>query len=385
MELALFAAVLLVTSVSADAASQSVGAAAYRGNDPIGGGPGYTRIVKKSEAAYVVDDLAGLKAALAKAKPGEVIYIADGAEIDASGEREIVIPGGVTLAGCRGRGGSAGPVIRASVLEIEPTEEEKASMAASGRSSFYWRLFIIGGPDVRITGIRIQGPDTTIRESAYVAPTCDAISCGFPNLEVDNCEIWGWAHAAVMLRDPCRGARIHHCDIHHCRRMGLGYGVCLAAAQALIEANRFADNRHDIAGTGRAGTSYVARYNISEANDPPISHAFDMHGNHESRRPDEIVPHFAGDMIVICFNTFKSREPRDGIRIRGEPRLGVLVHHNVYENARIGADFASPCRNAVIYGDAFCSTPAIAFYRFRENGNIVNGKRAPAGEVKALP
>lgn len=385
MELAVITAIALIASLSGEAGAQPAGASAYKGECPIGGGAGYTRIFSRADASCVVSDIAGLKAALAKAQPGEVVYVADGAEIDASGERDIVIPGGVTLAGCRGRGGSPGPLIKASVLDVKPTDAETQSMAASGRNSFLWGLFTVGGENVRITGLRIQGPDTTIRESAYVAPTCDAIQCDYPNLEVDNCEIWGWAHAAVALRSPCRGARIHHCDIHHCRRMGLGYGVCLAAAQALIEANRFADNRHDIAGTGRAGTSYVARYNISEADDPPISHAFDMHGNHESRRPDEIVPHFAGDMVVICFNTFKSREPRDGIRIRGEPRLGVMVHHNLYENARIGAGFAPPCRNAVVYGDVFRTAPSIAFYRFSESGNIVNGKRMPAGDVKELP
>lgn len=167
--------------------------------------------------------------------------------------------------------------------------------------------------------------------------------------------------------------------------MGLGYGVCLAASQAVIEANRFAENRHDIAGTGRAGTSYLARYNISEANDPPLGHAFDMHGNHESRGPDEKVQMFAGDMIVICFNTFKSCQPRDSTWIRGEPRLGVVVHHNVYENPRLGAAFASPCRNAVVYGDVFNSKPHIAYYRFVQPGNLLNGKRMPAGDVKTLP
>ena len=377
--------VVIQLAASANGAGAAVGASAYTGKDPIGGGPGYTSYVDPAKAARVVSDFAELKAALAAAKAGDVVYVQDGAEIDATGERDLVIPGGVTLAGNRGKNGSPGPLIKATRLELPVTDGEKAALAAGSRGSQCWRFFEIGGPGARVTGLRIQGPDTTIRKSAYVAPNCDGIACSYPDLEVDNCEMWGWTHAAIALRHAGKGARIHHCYLHHCRRMGLGYGVCLGASQALIECNRLAENRHDIAGTGRAGTSYLARYNISEANDPPISHAFDMHGNHESRRPDEVVPHFAGDSVVICYNTFKSCLPRNGIRIRGEPRKGVTIHHNVYENAHIGASFAKPCRNAVIYADVFTVKPKASYYHFDDAGNNLSGKRMPAGDVTKLP
>ena len=153
----------------------------------------------------------------------------------------------------------------------------------------------------------------------------------------------------------------------------------------MIECNHFVDNRHDIAGTGRAGTSYWARYNISEAIDPPVSHAFDMHGNHESRRDGKEWPKFAGDSIVICYNTFKSRDPRDYITIRGDPRMGVTVHHNVYERARFGARSMEPCKSMTAYEDKFLAKPLYAYYRFDAAGNTVNGKRRPAGLVTEYP
>ena len=362
----------------------AVGADAYTGKDPIGGGPGYTRYVDQTKAAYTVSTLAELKSALGKAKPGEIIYVADDAEIDATGERLLVVPGGVTLAGNRGRNGSPGPLIKATELNLPPTPEESASLAANPRYSLRWELFKTGGPGVRVTGLRIQGPDTQIRESAYVAPNCDCIAASHSGIEVDNCEIWGWSHAGISLSNT-GDARIHHCYIHHCRRMGLGYGICLAGSKAYIEANRFAENRHDIAGTGRIGTSYWALYNISEANEPPISHAFDMHGNHESRRPDEVVPHYAGDYILIAFNTFKSCQPRDCITIRGEPRMGVTIHHNLYEKARFGARFMEPCANALIYEDFFSAPPSIAYYSFGADGNNLNWKRMKAGIITSLP
>jgi hypothetical protein len=109
-----------------------------------------------------------------------------------------------------------------------------------------------------------------------------------------------------------------------------------------------------------------------------------MHGNHESRKPGEVVPHFAGDSIVICYNTFKSCRPRVCITIRGEPRQGVAVFSNVYENPSIGALFRKPCRTATVYGDKFLVKPTNAYYVFESDGNRLNGSRVKAGAIKTL-
>lgn len=383
MRLCLSVSMVIMMAASIDA-SAAVGIDAYKGKDPIGGGPGYTQHVDAAKAEYLVSTLTELKEALGKAVSGEIVYVADGAEIDATGERSIVIPGGVTLAGNRGKDGAPGPLIKATLLELEADEESKAAIARAGRGSYCWQLFVVGGPNVRVTGLRIQGPDTSIRTEAYETTNCDAIRCNYPELEVDNCELWGWSHAAIGIYAG-QGHHIHHSYIHHCRRKGLGYGVSLGESQAMIECNHFVDNRHDIAGTGRAGTSYWARYNISEAIDPPVSHAFDMHGNHESRRDGKEWPMFAGDSIVICYNTFKSRDPRDYITIRGDPRAGGTIYHNLYERARYGARGWEACKSLTIYNDVFLAKPSIAYYRFDTAGNNLNGKRMPAGQVTELP
>lgn len=358
------AAVLVVAACACFA--EPCGIAAYRGVDPIGGGAGYTKILPSAQADYVVSNLDELKSALGRASAGQIVYVADGAEIDATGECNLAIASGVTLAGNRGLDGSAGPLIHADNLDCRP-------------------LFVTGGPGVRVTGLRIKGPDTENRESAYVLPNSDGIRAVHPDLEVDNCEIWGWSHAGIELTRAGTGHRIHHNHIHHCRRWGLGYGVCLHESQALITANLFVDNRHDIAGTGRARTSYKACSNISDLTEPKISHAFDMHGNHESRKPGEEHEHFAGDSVVICHNTFRSFAPRNYIVIRGRPRQGVTIHHNVYENPAAGGLFRAPCDNALVYGDRFERPPTHAYYVFDAAGCNLNGRRMEAGAVTSLP
>jgi|DewCreStandDraft_4_1066084.scaffolds.fasta_scaffold00789_56 hypothetical protein len=343
---------------AAASAERICGARHYTGPDPIGGGPGYTRLVDPAKARRV-STLEELKAALAAAQAGDIIYLDDRAEIDATGSPMMEIPGGVTLASGRGSGGSPGALIRFRDYDCPG-------------------VFTTGGDGVRVTGLRMVGPDTEEHESAYELPNSRGITIRHPRCEVDNCDISGFSHAGVYLVNAGTGHRIHHNFLHHCRRRGLGYGVCLASTQAYIVANRFLNNRHDIAGTGRAGTAYLACSNISDITEGRISHAFDMHGNHESRRPDEVVEPFAGDWVVICHNTFYSYQPRMYTVIRGRPRQHVTIFANEYHNALHGARFSEPCDNAVIFGDCFIRPPAREPYFFNVPGNRVDGKVQPA-------
>ncbi len=75
---------------------------------------------------------------------------------------------------------------------------------------------------------------------------------GVKNFEVDNNELRGWAWASVSLRQA-NAANIHHNYIHHNQARGEGYGVCLYGGNALIEANLFDYNRHDVTGAGMSG------------------------------------------------------------------------------------------------------------------------------------
>jgi len=290
--------------------AETFGAEANPTGDPIGGGRGYRRVIAKGDLrAGTLRELLG---ALKRARPGQVVYVADDAEIDMSGQKGVVIPGGVTLASGRGRDGSKGGLLFSTKLDAAP-------------------LFRTGGDNVRVAGLRLRGPDPERRTDQmrklgkqgkyYSIPNSNGIQCAHKRLEVDNCELSGWSHAAVYLRKGAAEAHVHHNFIHHNQRLGLGYGVCLDQAVGLVEANRFDYCRHHIAGTGRAGTSYEARYNLvlEHAN----GHSFDMHGGADRKDKTDV----AGDWIRIHHNTFRATSV-PAVVVRGKPREACDVHHN---------------------------------------------------------
>jgi hypothetical protein len=285
--------------------------------EPIGGGKGYGRIAAKKD--YVVKTYDELLSALKQATCGQVVYIADDAELDLTGKDKVVISAGVTLASGRGQGNSQGALFYTNDLAASP-------------------MVLADGNNVRVTGLRLRGPDPQRRTEQmsqlhaqgryYSIPNSDGIICEHPGLEVDNCELWGFSHAAVFLKIGASKAHIHHNYIHHNQRSGLGYGVCLDQADALIEANLFDCCRHHIAGTGRPGTSYEARYNLVLEN--ANSHSFDMHGGADRNDGTDI----AGDSILIHHNTFLASSV-PAIVLRGRPTKSAEIHHNWFVHSTI--------------------------------------------------
>ncbi len=285
---------------------------------PIGGGPGYTGIVTKGD--FVVKDLDSLLQALAKAHAGQTVFIPGEIEIDLTARiyiEQLVldVPAGVTLAGERGNRGSLGALLTSDALKTPV-------------------MIRAGGLDVRITGLRLQGPcpkrylDHHRRSFGpgggghtyyYKFPTSNGIVTQHPRLEVDNCDISAFAHAGVSLGQG-DGHRVHHNFIHHCQYNGLGYGISHDQASSLIEYNQFNWNRHSIAGTGRPACSYVARNNVELGES--LSHCFDMHGGRDRQDGTDI----AGTNIEIYNNTF--RAPQPAVVIRGVPQEKCDVHHN---------------------------------------------------------
>jgi hypothetical protein len=308
-------------------AGETFGARPNPTGSPIGGGKGYARPVKRAD--FRVKTAAELVAALTKATRGQVVYVVDGAEIDLTArvrDEKLVlrIPAGVTLAGGRGVDGSTGALLVSKEMKTHP-------------------LISTGGEGVRITGLRLRGPDGEIRATDlsrrlkegghklyYAVPTSDGVFCDHAGLEVDNCELSGWSHAGVFLRKGARGAHIHHNHIHHCQRYGLGYGVCLDVATALIEANRFDYCRHHIAATGRPGTGYEARYN--DVGPGANGHSFDMHGGRDRKDGTNV----AGDWMKIHHNTFRATHV-PAVVIRGLPTKLVEIHHNCFHHATAAA------------------------------------------------
>jgi hypothetical protein len=285
---------------------------------PIGGGNGYANIITKGD--YAAGDLDSLLEALSKVKSGQTVFIPAETVIDLTAriyidQLALEVPEGVTLAGDRGHDESEGALLISDALKTPV-------------------MIRAAGPDVRITGLRIQGPNPKRyidhhrrsfgkggdgHKYYYKLPTSNGITTSHPRLEVDNCEISGFSHAGVNLVTGDEH-HIHHNYIHHCQYQGLGYGVCHNTAASLIEHNLFNWNRHSIAGTGRPGNSYAARHNIELG--VSLSHCFDMHGGRDRRDGTDI----AGTSIEIYNNTFRAKQTP--VVIRGVPEEKCDVHHN---------------------------------------------------------
>jgi hypothetical protein len=291
------------------------GADAKPTSDPLGGGVGYSAIIDPKSADFTVSTRSELLNALKNAVSGQIIYVTDGASIDLTGDQNIAIPAGVTLASGRGRSTSLGALIYSNALETYP-------------------LFITAGEGVRVTGLRLQGPDTDKRTEQmkwldaqgrfYDIPNSYGIRCSYSHLTVDNCELFGWSYAAIYfgtsLETGSHDNYIHHNYIHHNQRDGLGYGVSLngkGGSDALIEANVFDYNRHSVMGTsGTPTASYEARYNL-------VADGFDMHGGNDIS--DASVP--AGGYVKVHHNTFWGSD-LPAVGIRGIPTEGVWVYNN---------------------------------------------------------
>jgi hypothetical protein len=269
-----------------------------------------------SAATVVVSTRAQLLSALAAASSCDIVYVSDAAEIDLTGDSEVEIPAGVTLASGRGAASADGGLIFTTLHGTAPLFSAK------------------GG--ARITGLRIRGPQQEIGDKnadpdAGGIPTSYGIYARIVDIEVDNCELFGWSFAAVFV--SAGRAHVHHSSIHHNRRYGVGYGVLVSGASwVLVEANVFDANRHSIAGNGDAKSGYEARFNrILEIGN---GHAFDMHG----KDPEDSGVPFAGDTIRIHHNTFLLTTER-AVLIRGQPVTGAWIEHNSLAHTN-GIDYA---------------------------------------------
>ena len=244
--------------------------------NPLGGGAGYTRIIteKDSRVKYVVSTRDQLVTALKNAKSGEVVFVKGSAVIDMTGTPNNVIPAGVIVASDRGNGGSQGALIK---------------YTSNNNGRYGTSLFVAGGNNVRVTGLRLEGEmlpqdGTGNGEANYLVAISVRNKAG---LEVDNCEIRGWAWSCVTSADST-GTYIHHNYLHHNQARGEGYGADIYGGDMLVEANIFNYNRHYIAAGGYPGESYEARYNLVRGDGHPIgSHHFDVHACNPNNYADD--------------------------------------------------------------------------------------------------
>lgn len=287
-------------------------------NEYIGGiydgKPFYSKQIIKKD--FIVFTKAELLKALEDAKFGETVYVKDDAVIDLTGERDIVIKAGVILASGRGLEGSVGGLLKTSLPGTNPLFKCGSNVTITGLR------FDGGDPEVYHNSIKLEGPNA-IRDNIYKVPVTVGIRTNYPGLTIENCEFYGWTHAAISIQTGAHKAYIHHNYIHHNRRTGLGYGIVLNAGDALIKANIFDFNRHDISGWGEEGTSFIASYNVFLQN--TTAHAVDMHGGHDRKDGTNV----AGSKIHVFNNKFKLSFERRAVVIRGIPTDQALIENNI--------------------------------------------------------
>jgi FG-GAP-like repeat/Ricin-type beta-trefoil lectin domain-like len=303
-------------------------------NGNWGGGEDYTRIVTTGNR--MVKNKIELLAALKAAVRGDVVYVDDNANIDLSGEKEIVINEGVTLASGRGHNGSLGAFLFCDNLGS-------------------YNLFHITAKNTRITGLRLKGPMASEKPAhgEKDVPGCIAIDCGtevdeenlnfqVPDLqvEIDNNEIWAWPLHGVNV-EFVKGVKIAYNEIHHNRYdydgHGHGYGTSINAGQAIVEKNIFSFNRHDIASGGHPFSSYIFRNNLVLQGG--THHSIDVHGWHEKEqnhlRPDGHCTAgnnflIDGNIVLEDFNWIKSTFWAYNVLIRGIPKDVVTIRNNKF-------------------------------------------------------
>jgi hypothetical protein len=255
----------------------------------------------------------------------------------------------------------------------------------SGDQVFLQIRCYVGEPDqadhVRISGFRLHGPSfghQEVGDKGILIEKC-------VDIEISNMEVAGWGGEGIRVQDdaneyytpellaeawqlrrlpgacqepPYNGpqgrigspsqVRIFNNYIHHNQRPRTtfgghagGYGVeVTTGAYAQIYQNLFASNRHSIAAGGTMG-GYEATQNLvlrygGVHYDGPITfhtHAFDIHGT-----GDNGFRGFAGARTTYSYNAFQYSAD-NAISIRGSPRCGVEISHNVFPHHGLEDDW----------------------------------------------
>lgn len=166
--------------------------------------------------------------------------------------------------------------------------------------------------NVKILGLRIEGPDKEIFHNGveykgknalnlnrYKDPVSTGLKIIGNNVLIENCEFSGWTYSSILIKSKSKNNKVRYSYFHHNRRYGLGYGITVDGGEAEIYGNVFNYNRHDIAGTGREGSSYEVYLNVFLLN--TTSHSIDMHGGKDRGDNTDI----AGNYINVYNNYFE--------------------------------------------------------------------------------
>ncbi|UCG30854.1 MAG: T9SS type A sorting domain-containing protein [candidate division WOR-3 bacterium] len=286
--------------------------------NPIGGGPGYSDSIRHQDADYYVCTKAEFLNAVANASSGDIIYVADSAEINMTGTERVFIPGHVTLASGRGRI-LADTVSWGGLLYTDDTDDNSLD------------FLMMSGKGVRITGLRVRGPywyrkGKSTLDTFSLANSSYGVQAWYDSLVVDNCEFWGWSHSCIYSATS-RGFYVHHNYFHEGQNCCMGMGGCTGSTgNGIWEANLFDFVRHNIASTGDTMQSWEARWNIGLEHG--ANHNFDRHG-----WPSE--GEYGGRKTIIHHNTCRkyarvtqTTTGGENIRIRGLPVQACSIYNN---------------------------------------------------------
>lgn len=364
--------------------------------NPIGGDTGYANIITSTDPSIThtissFTTITAFKNFIEARTSGDVVFIDPSLSINLTGMRSetgedcIYVPAGVTVASNRGDGGSLGAYIQ---------KTDYYDTDVGGTLNNYGPIFLADGANVRITGIRMDGghnigpyPGTTW--SAAIA------TVNHGDLEIDNCDITGFRHAAISLGYPTwiagtsyppsprlSNIDIHHNNIHENNTRSLGYGVMVGHAEGTIYANRFYYNRHDIA-TLRSTVPYFDAFcNLIDATPEGyggIQYNIDLHqtdgstGNahiHHNDIKDEGIHVSSGGHSLGTLHA--------NIMPNGVPTSDVLVEYNRFALGPPPTTYTFP--SSIMQRDAFGGTGIIYPYQNLTitGTNVYNGD--PTGE-----
>ena len=222
-----------------------------------------------------------LKNAIEHARPYDTIIIEEGAKIDFTDEKTIVIDKPISLKGDLG------------YSKIRPR------FISKGKNT----ILKISANDVQVSNINFEGAQRDTKKEEIIAynrrtgtnsgvyqyPVTKGIHVTGHSVTVSGVEISGFSHAGIFV-DGAKSFLVENAKIHHNQRWGLGYGVCLNSnATAKILDSDFDYNRHSIAGSGSPGQSYEAAYNVF--GDHHTATPLDMHGGKDRGDGTNIAGH----------------------------------------------------------------------------------------------
>jgi len=304
------------------------------------------------------------------------VIVADGVELDLTphlGNPQlggaITIADGIQLIG--GRVAEPGKPFRPGPrLFVTPNPYVSDANDPSFFSHWPNPLLLIGGDNVRISGVRLEGPGAPpdAWRSSKKGETRGIKFFDKINIEIDHSEISGWNTAAVEpagievttgpndrvwqtwtsqvtgdssgIRYPAGLEPVYvHDNYFHDNYQGDpydGYGVVASGTHVLIERNVFNGFFHSIAADGCPGSGYRAYRNLVLEN--PVNdkeQAFDAH----HRRPDDCggSDSAAGHDFDIRWNSFLYKDG-PALLINGTPDVGAFVSANAFAHDHVKDD-----------------------------------------------